>query len=113
MTNFKNYYNESWAFDGMSALCIYGVYTKDKQGNKYPYDPDDLTRCFQCLRFITRNENLNDWQRIIKKVCEAYPESKEWDGIYHNFALLYQTYFDEYDSNCMPKTYQLMNEIIK
>jgi hypothetical protein len=105
---FKSYYGESWSFDGMSAKCVYGVYTSNFQGNSYPCDPDDLTRVFQCLRLITHSEDLSAWFNVIKIVSDRYPDSKEWLWIKNNFGELYHSYFGEYDSGTMPKTYALM-----
>jgi len=110
MGNFKKYYEEDWSGDGQSAKCIYGVHTRKAWGNKHPYDPDDLTRCFQCLRMITGNELLPDWKKIIGEVCKTYPESKEWKWIFDNFERLFNSYFEEYDTFSMPKTYKLMQE---
>lgn len=109
---FKQYYEKQWILDGLSAKCIYGVHIKRKQELNYPHDPDDLTRCFQCLRFLTDSEDKNVWKIAIAKVVGAYPESREWDDILNNFDELYDSYFQEYDSKSMPITYNLMSRIL-
>jgi len=111
MRTFEDYYKQNWKFDGMSAKCIYGVHTNNRQENYHPYDPDDLTRCFQCLRFITNNENITDWKLIIAKVVGAYPESKYWASILKHFEGLHKLYFYEYKTNKMKRTYAYMEEI--
>ena len=110
MKTFKEYYNKNWSYDGQSALCIYGIYTGNTQGSDHPYDPDDLTRCFQCLRFITGNEHIQDWKKLILMVCERYPKSKKWRFIYDHFDAIYKSYFIEYDSEQMPMTYKIMQK---
>lgn len=108
---FKIYYEKDWEHVGESALCIFGVHTKSGYGTKHPYDPDDLTRCFQCLRMITRSEDYVKWKNKIEEVCLFYSDSKQWKWIFDNFEKLYISYFNEYNNTSMPKTYKLMCEM--
>jgi hypothetical protein len=108
---FKEYYNKEWEHSGTSSLCIFCVNERYPAELAYPSDPADLTRCFQVLRLINKTEHVEIWKLSIAQVCHFFPESKQWKAIYDNFEQLYKLYFQEYDSDSMPETYEFMNKI--
>lgn len=109
MENFKEYCEQDWKYDGMSAKFIYGFAKKNKQEYAYPHDPDDLCRCIQVLRLLFGEDEYA--KKYFLKTIGMIENSKQHKLLGDNWFELMLVFRSEWKQREAPNTYEFMQRI--
>ncbi len=87
------------------ACCLIGAETD----RSYPYDPDDFNRCLLFLKDVPEAREHMDSLRSMSVVWDVLID--KWEEIERSF--LDEVGLNWHKSNRAPKTYELMDNILK
>jgi len=104
MKTFKEYIDKNWNYDGLSAKCLYGFYTKNIKEYAYPHDPDDLCRVLQAIRIISNPKE------VMSNIATYYNRN-HWRQLYNHWDELMDIFSTEWDSNRAEKTFEFMQKL--
>lgn len=90
---------------GASSKTIWSVMMGvERSDRSYPHDPGDFGRCYRLLTLIP------EWRA---RLAEMATVSNYWSALVENWEKIERQYLDELAGNSAPKTYKLMQSILR